>query len=227
MMALNATHLFERKTAPWPALSESFWTSLFAMFALHIGAGLVPKGRLTIWHCANGSGGKWYLPRAGRPALNLTALTLDRITVEPRALSKPWPGSGIIPPADVGGFSPDLVMISQTPEGPDHFIIVENKVTSQACLMDNQVENYPVLARWLTSRQASFDLLLLKSVGCCKALYDQARSFQNENWGGRFGILLWEEVFREMRRTEFAPGGLPVETWRPYTAALETDCIQP
>jgi hypothetical protein len=154
-------------------------------------------------------------------------LSFGSIAVEPRVLSKPLPGGGIVPPADIGGFSPDIVIRSQSSDGNEHFIFIENKVTSEARLMDNQVENYPRLARWLTDRNVSFDVLLLQSAGCSKALYEQARSFQKDTWGSNFGIVLWEQVLQEMRRISFAPIGLPVETWQCYTAALETDCAQP
>jgi hypothetical protein len=218
--------MFESRGTPWPASSESFWTTLFAMFALHIGGGPVPRSRLTIWQCTNGVDGKWYAPRESRSTLDLADVTLDAITVEPRALSKPWPGLGVVPPADAGGFSPDIVIRSARPGGGDHFIVIENKITSAASLMDNQVENYPRLARWLTNHRVSFDMLLLKSVGCCKALYNQARAFQDDTWGSSFGILLWEQVLREMRRTNFTVAGLPLDAWERYTTALETDFVQ-
>lgn len=222
---MNATDLFERKDTEWPASSESFWTTVFALFAMHIG-GPTPKGRLTIWRCTNGTGGKWYEQRTERPTLDLRGLGLDAIAVEPAGFTKPWPGIGVVPPPSAGGFSPDLVIKAQKAEGGDYYAVIENKIASGASLRPDQMENYPRLATWLLSQNVSFDILLLTSVGSCTALYEQAQRFQADTWGGSFGVLLWEEVLQEMRRTGFSLPGLQIHFWEPYTSALTADCVQ-
>lgn len=224
--AKNATYLFEGKYKEriWPTSSESFWTALFALFALHLGCGSTPRSRFTVWECTNGSNNKWYSPRAARSTLELTGLNFDSIAIEPRALTNPWPGTQDVLSAKVGGFSPDIVIRSCNAEGHDHFVVIENKIAG--CLAPNQYENYALLATWLVEKKVSFDLLLLQSAGCRGSLYDQAHSFQRSPWGNNFGILLWEEVLREMLRTEFTLAGLPVQSWHVYTEALESDCVK-
>lgn len=222
---MNATDLFESKDTQWPASSESFWTTVFALFAVHIG-GPTPKGRLNVWQCTDGTGGKWYQPRTERPTLDLIGLTLDAIAVEPAGFTKPWPGIGVVPPSSTGGFSPDIVIKAHKPGSGDHFTVIENKIKSGASLQPNQMENYPRLAAWLESQSVSFDILLLTSIGCSEPLYEQARRFQAATWGGRFGILLWEEVLQEMWRSNFSLPGLQIHSWQPYTLALSTECVQ-
>ena len=224
MSTLNATYLFESKDTPWPASSESFWTALFALFALHLGEGSKSCYELTIWHPTNGDCGTYYAKRAGRPRLSLVGLTIESLTVEPRALSKPWPGSNLVLPASAGRFSPDLVLQSRGEGNANHLVIIENKVTYQGCLADNQMENYPQLAGWLISNTISFDLLFLQSVGCCNALYNQARTFRDMSWGSNFGILFWEEVLRVMHVSDFELPGVPIKAWQYFTAALDKDC---
>jgi len=228
MKTLNATHLFEKSDAAgsWPASSESFWSALFGLFILYLGTGATPRGQLRIWRCTDGSNAKWYEPRPQRPSLRLENLTFDSIALEPRTLSKTWPGTELQLTIKEGGFSPDVMIRSPVTKAPEHFFVIENKVTDTAYLADNQMENYERLAVWLNKHHVSFDILFLQSVGCSDTLYKQAKYFQNEPWGSHFGILLWEDVFREMLRTDFAFIGLPIASWQRYTAALESDCIQ-
>ena len=143
MAGLNATHLFEGSNGKraWPASAESFWTTLFSLFALHLGTGTVSQESLTIWHCTDGP-------------------------------------------------------------------------------------NYPRLIGWLLERDVSFDFLILQSAGCCNALAQQARAFQREAWAAHFGVLLWEEVLREMKGAHFCFPGVPINAWQKYSAALDSDCAR-
>lgn len=228
MASENATYLFEGKHSSrvWPASSESFWTALFGLFALYLGEGAAPRGQLTIGQPTVDPKGKPYEPRAHRSTLQLHDLEFDSIAIEPRAISKCWPGTSFLLSAATGGFSPDVLIRICDPEAPDHFLVIENKVTYAGCLADNQVENYPRLAAWLIENAISFDILFLHSVGSCHELYAQAKSFQRQQWGAHFGILLWEEVLQKMLSTGFAPPGIPIESWQPYTTALDTDCVR-
>lgn len=221
----NATCLFEGSTNErlWPASAESFWTSLFGLFALHIGAGATPLAALTIWHGTNGTDGKWYVPRTPQPRLQLRNLGFDSIAIEPTGINKPWPGTGLVLSARDGGFSPDVLIRSRESNGTDHFAVVEDKVTSKACLADNQMENYPRLAACLAANGISFDILFLQSAGCCDALHQQALTFQEAPWGNHFGIILWEEVLRMMVATGF-PAGVPLDAWQAYTSVLDSVC---
>lgn len=186
--SMNATYLFEGTYGRvWPPSSESFWTAIFGMFLLHLGAGPVPQGQLTVWQCSDGGNKKWYSKRLSKPILELTDLDFESIVIEPRALWKPWPETSFDLPTAVGCFSPDIVMRSRGQEGTQHFTIIENKITTGACFADNQLENYSHLAKWLREHDIAFDILLLQSVGCCETLYNQALA--TSEWS--MGFELW------------------------------------
>jgi len=224
----NAADLFEgndRQTI-WPTSSESFWTTLFALFALHLGCESTPRGGLTVWHASDGSNAKWYAPRPGNSILQFTNLTFDSLSVEPAGglWKKGWPGVHDSPPLKVAGFSPDIVIKSSKAYGGDHFVLIENKI--KGALRKNQRENYPLLADWLVNNRVSFDVFLLQSAGCRHRYYEDAKFFQGSPWRNHFGILLWEEVLREMLRTEFTLPALPVQSWQVYTGALNSDCAE-
>jgi hypothetical protein len=223
MEVLNATYLFEdsNKERVWPASAESFWTTLFSLFILHLSNGTAPRGKLTIWHCTDGPKAPWYVPRS-KEKLEFKNVTFDDITVEPYGLCRPFLCTNETLTAEAGGFSPDIVVRSRS-KNRDHFVIIENKVTSGSHLAPNQIENYPCLMKWLSERKISFDFLILQSVGCCDALAEQTRFLQKE-WQRHFGILLWEEVLREMKRTNFLLTGVPIDRWERYSKALDTDC---
>ncbi len=226
MVNSNMTSVFEGTDNLWPGSGEHFWTALFAIFALHLASTTPPRAELSIWHPTGPRPDKkYYMRRAQRPRLRLEGVSFESLTVEPQALSKPWPGPAMELPASAGGFSPDMVIRSQADNGGDHFVIIENKVTYAACLAGNQMQNYPRLAEWLLLHGVSFDLLFLQSVGCCNTLHDQARTFQSLLWGDRFGVLLWEEAVRLMSTTGFSAPGLPIGRWQQFTAALDTDCV--
>jgi hypothetical protein len=213
----NATYLFEAKNSQWPPSSESFWTTLFAIFLLE------KKPVLTIWRYDNSSIRPYFSKRVSQnkqepDCLFLDGLIFESVVVEPRALSRNWPGTDEIPTADAGGFSPDVVIRLKN----DHFVIIENKITSGAMLNKNQLENYPRLADWLTIKNCKFDILLLMSVGA-DGLYKQAKELMDKI-GGNFGILLWEEVLKKMKESGFAKDYLPIDDWQKYTEALDMDC---
>ena len=215
----NATWLFDGDNN-WPASSESFWTTLFAFFALHLSNIGALTNHLTVWQCTDGTDNKWFERRKSSTTLELSNLSFNSIAIEPRDLLKiQWPG---ILSSKEGGFSPDIV-IKTRKAGSVHFIIIENKVTTNARLAGNQLENYPRLMNWLNDKKVSFDFLLLQSVGNNNYnLLENARELQKNH--KQFGILLWEEVLRVMNNTKFAPLGLPIESWQDYTGALDTDC---
>ena len=221
---MNTTDLFNDANNCWSASSESFWTTLFGFFVLHLGSMDTPSKHLTVWHCTDGTDNKWYASRRSAPSLELSNISFESIAIEPLTLSsKPWPGTQLfLSPAD-GGFSPDIVIKTRKAEGGDHFVIIENKVRED--LQANQMVNYRCLTNWLFGKNISFDFLLLQSLGSSPKLFEQARCFQNEG-NKQFGILLWEEVLRLMQSTHFAQQGLPIQSWQVYTEALDSDCVQ-
>ncbi len=126
------------------------------------------------------------------------------------------------------GFSPDIVIRCKNSDDRDHFVIIENKIITGACLQCNQMENYQKLAKMLCEEKISFDLIFLQSVGLGNKIYDQAEIFQeNANLGQNFGIIFWEEVFEKMYASGFAPTGLPIEVWKQYTPAYHVECGVP
>lgn len=223
MTTLNATYLLKGHSRIWPPCSESFWTTLFSQFLLHLATGSGSKSSLTIWHCRSAKGPPWYEPRAGRSQLDLDNLTFESITVEPPAglHPRPWPDIGLAIPAKVGGFSPDVVIrFSPKPGGRARFAVVEHKI--EGSLQKNQVENYPALLEWLRKAGVDCQFLLLQSVGAGDQLYRQARKLQ-DLLKGAFGIVLWEEVIRCMLASGFKVAGVDLADWQRFTVALDTD----
>ena len=183
----NATNLIEAKDRLWPGSAEHFWTAIFAIFALHLGANPRRSHDLTIWRATDGAGGKYYAPREKRPRLSLDALTFDSLTVEPPQglSSRPWPGTKLTVPPDAGGFSPDIVIRSAIDPGVDHFVIIENKVSTGARLVENQMENYQRLGLgWRHTPYRSTSYFSNRSVAknftlklaCCKGCHGASTS---------------------------------------------------
>jgi hypothetical protein len=219
MIKNNATYLFNGDDKNWPASSESFWTTLFGLFVLHLSNIGEPTTGLNIWQGANGTDGKWYERRKPSTTLELSNLSFNSIAIEPSNLLKIlWPEKL---EQKEGGFSPDIVIKTRKADGSDHFIIIENK-GSGATLRENQLENYPRLMDWLKVKKVSFDFLLLQSVGNNYYLFKKACELQKKY--EQFGILLWEEALRVMQKTHFAPQGLPIPLWQVYADALDIDC---
>ncbi len=49
-----------------------------------------------------------------------------------------------------------------------------------------------------------------------------ARHFQRD-LRNKFGLLLWEDIFRQMKKRQFYLPGVDVDGWQNYTEALDTD----
>lgn len=99
-----------------------------------------------------------------------------------------------------------------------NFAVMETKVTSNTCLAENQLINYPQLLDFL--RETPYIFLLLQSIGAGDDLYRQAVRLQGQ-LAGRFAILLWEEVFRVMLERDFAIPGLPPSHLARFTEAFD------
>jgi len=216
---LNMTDLLDSQWAP---SSESSWTTIFALFALYLSNHAELRTSLTIWNSAEDGNGKWYAPRRMNSRLELDGLTFDRVAIEPRSMKVAWPGISAVPSSAVAGFSSDIVLLCKKNDGRDHFIIIENKI--RGILQESQLENYPRLASWLLSKNASFEILILKSVGLEYNLFEQIKLLQEEIPETCFGILLWEEVIRKMEQTKFDSYNIPVKDWGIYTEVLDSVC---
>src|SRR6267378_1086664 len=79
----NMTHLFKTGSG-LPDSSESFWTSLFALYLLHLGR---TNGMLNVWERLDSDKAPYYRPRKGSSTLDLSGLKFENVSVEPKALA--------------------------------------------------------------------------------------------------------------------------------------------
>jgi len=202
----NATDLFEARYAGrvWPASSERFWTSVFALFLIQ-----TPNAIIRIWHSTRSGSAPWYQPRIERSKIALSSLNFESLAVEPRSLQS-WPLLGSKVPPKIGGFSPDIVLAYA--ETPKRFAVIENKITYGAYLSKPQSDNYPNLVEWLADRGIDCEFLLLQSAGSKDTLYDQAGRLQ-ERLRHKFGIILWEQVLIAMAENAFHMRGLELSSY--------------
>jgi hypothetical protein len=214
---VNATDYFERRHGNrlYPACSESFWSTVFAFFLLHL-AQTRQDIRLRVWEPTQQPPRLWYKPKRDELAFDVTGLVFEGIAVEPTTVAGVWPDIDIT----LTGIAPDLFLRFDRTKGT--YVFVETKVTTGASLNSNQESNYPALVTRLAARGTDVRLLILKSIGCCSRLYAQSTRLQGQ-LGDRFGILIWEEVFREMRRSKFSLPGLDTESLQAYPDA-SSDC---
>lgn len=219
--SMNATHLFEKvhRDRSLPASSESFWTTIFALLLLHLadsdGEKIVPA-----WQPVAGRTPPYYERKAKSAALCVHGLNLDAIAVEPRSLMDVWPTAKI--GVSQGGISPDLVLhLAGTSEHA--YALVENKITSNATLNANQFSAYPSLITELTNQGNDAHLYVLHSIGCSRSLYDATISLQ-ARLNDRFGILLWEDVFRIMYISRFSLPGIDRAIFAGYSGDAGKDC---
>lgn len=221
---MNASHLFEqrRHEGGLPDSSESFWTTLFALFLLHIGKAEQEQGRLGVWLCKKDEPNPpWYVPRKGAPTLNLLGLNFEDISVEPDTLYGWRPHSNLALPADIGGFRPDvLARLRRQRRGDESYLVIENKRWS--ALSSAQEESYLNLMNFFEESGINAELMLLFPVGCSTKLFNQAQHLQ-DLLPDRFGVLLWEEVFQRMRAYGWHVSGIDVDGWQKYTDDLGTE----
>ncbi len=175
----NATDLFElrRKEKRLPDSSESFWTTLFGLFLLHVAKNGSKGSELQVWRCSDSHEAPWFEPRRNLPPLDLTGLDFDSLTVEPIGKSMSqyfWTVAKV--PLKIARFEPDLVLeVSGTQQGGNtKYIFIENK--TEGPLQRNQTENYPQLINYLSQKGVGTEFLLLVSVGNRK-VYTQAKHF--------------------------------------------------
>jgi len=220
---MNATHYFERTgiEQSFPPSSESFWTAVFAMFILHL-ARSEQDVALTVWRPTSQEVPPWYERQPPTRALRVRGLTLDDLVVEPRTVMDIWPD--LIKDITLGGVSPDVVLRLSGESRPNRgYALIENKVTSGATLNENQLITYPAIVQRLCDNGLDARLYILQSVGCSQRLYHATKILYGR-LGDRFGILLWEEVFRLMERINFSSLGVSPETLRDFAEDAKTDC---
>jgi hypothetical protein len=214
----NITNLFE-ETSGLPNSSESFWTSLFALYVLHLGG---TNGTVKIWERLDSDKAPYYRLRKGSSLLDLSGMKLENVTVEPKAMA-PYFKSVAELSAEDSGFVPDVVLYrhSSRSSGP-MYIFVENKITQQ--LQPNQIVNYPRLVQSLNKKGIEAEFLLLMSVGS-KTLDFQAKVLKTQ-LGPRFGLLLWEDIIRGMSNSGLVLPGVDFRQLVKYTGDLDVDAVQ-
>lgn len=223
---LNATYLFEEKKTDGslpelPHKSESFWTTIFALFLLHLGNTKTGKGKLPIFQCIEPRPNQrpWYERRHENPILNLAGLKFEDLTVEPPSLAGPWFHLDREAPQEKGGFRPDVVIAPRQSNSVPNYILIENK-TIGSNLTKRQMDNYTNLFSFLSNNKINCEFLLLLSVG--NNIDKAARKLQ-EKLKDKFGLLLWEDILRQMKVHQFQLPGINIEQWQEYAKSFNTD----
>jgi len=129
----------------------------------------------------------------------------------------------------VGGICPDIFV--ELPEQemlndfPTH-LILECK-TIGADLRRDQILNYLKFADHLQRGGDRCEVLLVTSVGSEGNVYTRAKEVQAKS-DGRFGLLLWEDLFRRMAQTHFALPGFDFQeiVSAGYTKALDDEVFR-
>jgi len=217
---MNATYLFElTKATNIPPSSEHFWTTLFVVFLSYLSS-IKQATTIRAWECRFGDSRPWY-KRSQQADLNFEKVAFDDFAIEPKGVTDVW--SNLIGRIDpkIGGIDPDIILKFKAV--PPSWALIENKVTTSAALNSNQLTAYPELVELLNKNSIECRLFLLQSVGCGDKLYEQAGQLQNR-LGTQFGILFWEDIFREMVRTKFKIGHLDFGSWMEFTTALDSEC---
>ena len=200
----NMTDLFKKERTGLPSSSESFWTSLFALYILHLGK---IGGELKVWERLATGHAPWYGPRKTSSLIHLAGLKFEDISIEPtheRTARYFASVAGLL--VEDAGFSPDILLhrSSAAPQSGPTCIVIENKLTEK--LQKNQIENYPRLLGALEKKGIKAELLLLTFMG--SEPVDKQASTLKERLGNQLGLLLWEDVIREMTKRGFALAGV-------------------
>lgn len=216
MIGPNATYLFKNVGGIWSANGESFWTSLFALYLMHLSHQGNPT--LRVWRPNRES--KKYELRKPRGELLLSPIRFSDIAIEATIGERNWPTGPFVDKHL--GMKPDILVKYRDNE-MDRYLIIESKVGDDNKLRAEQERNYANLATWLRERQIVFDILVLQSIGNA-ALFDRFSKPIDGVKADEFGLLLWEDAIASMSRIGFEPVGLPVKEWLPFTEDKKTEC---
>lgn len=236
----NATYLFEKNrlkkenNEPDGFLdnSESYWTTLFGFFLLHLAQGRKDnrvEPVIRTWKCIGSEKAPFYDPKPKNTWLDVSGLTSEGIAVEPADLDGVWKGSSIDGNASFTGIRPDIVL-KINGRNETRYVLIENKTTTKGKLQENQMHNYPRLIKALADGKKEkiiCGLVFLQSVGCHGrySYYDQAMEMEKIlPEPGQFAIILWEDVIRQMINTGFQIAGLDFQGWGQYAEDGKTEC---
>jgi hypothetical protein len=216
MIGPNATYLFKNDGGIWSANSEPFWTSLFALYLMHLSHQSKPT--LRVWRPNRES--KKYELRKPRGDLLLSPIRFSDIAIEAPIEGRNWPTGHFV--GEDLGMKPDIV-VKYHDSDKDRYLIIESKVGDKNKLRSEQERNYANLAAWLRERQIAFDILVLQSIGNA-ALFNRFSKPIDGVEADEFGLLLWEDAIASMSRIGFEPVGLPVREWLQFTEDTNTEC---
>ena len=203
---MNATNFFETSRDVLPASSESFWTSVFAFFLLHLAD--VPGRKIRGWKPCYSDNPPWF---EVNPEIDFQVygLTIYKLAVEPKSLDSMYRSLG----QKLTGVSPDIVI----QESPKSLLFIENKIKTGAKLNSNQLSGYPSLIEALGKEGVAAQMVVLMSYGCSNKLFKQTQDlYKEKKLEAKFGVFLWEDVFRQMTIVGSGVPGLEPQTLESY-----------
>ncbi|MCB1600679.1 MAG: hypothetical protein KDI66_11750 [Xanthomonadales bacterium] len=211
----NATYLFDGRTSGVLPKSESFWTTVFALFLIHLGRPSTKHVDIGIWS-PDGDKKPFHYRRFSKLVnSDFFNLTANELQVERR------PGS-ILPAflndKVLNGTAPDLLV----PISSRGWLLIENKTCEHQVATNSQKLNYPEIITRLRKNACTSRYLLLMSHGATKH-FNQACELHNE-LKDAFGILLWEDVLRRMAETDFDILGISKQELNSYTLSASSEC---
>jgi len=220
---MNATHLFgstDKKNGLLPN-SESYWTTLFSFYLLHLSTACTANKLITTWSCTDRKP-FWFERQPKSVWLSVDGLKSKDITIEtPNGLVGIWKNNIVDEDYYFTGISPDILFRIPQSNGNDRYVIIENKVRTGADLNSNQKTSYRDL---VLSKEINCSLFLLQSLGA-NNIYKSAVKLQEEiHQSNRFGVILWEDVIRCMKRDDFTISGINFDDWKIYTEDGKDDC---
>lgn len=179
----NATWLFEYPPKDLHN-SEQWWSSLFSMFVLHLGAQSKPEP-IAVYQC-NGEK-DWRFTLARDRSLDCTGLKYDEVFVEQKLHKdifelRAWPD-------ELGGVSPDILIVRRPRKTA---ILIENKTIRAT--FNGQIERYLRIVNHLCEQGWSARFLPL--ISCGYEVERERRLLQD------LDVILWEDVLRRMDKME-------------------------
>lgn len=220
----NLTYLFEGDsgiTNALPHCSESFWTAVLGLFLLHLGDQKERASALNIYQCLpDAKKEPWYESRKPNSRISLDGVCRNDLSIEPTRLTDYYGAD-----ATKGGIRPDIVVRLPAKEcgGFSTHLILECK-TVGARAGNVQLEKYVKFSDHLQANEHRTEVLLVMPISCHNNIYNAAKLAQ-QNYFGRFGLLLWEDLFRRMVETHFILPGFDFKKIVDdgYTDVLDTE----
>lgn len=115
---------------------------------------------------------------------------------------------------DIAGIFPDILLIRPNRQG---VYIIENKPYYESSFNGNQGPGgaYIDFIKWQNARGIPFDYLIIQSISSKNEHYSKVKQIQDE-LPGHFGILLFEDIFRQMANSNFTYEFIR-ENWADFT----------